>query len=105
MLVYEVVDEFPRVLILKGFLIYSCLVEELLEVWVHILKVKPMVRVPAHMADVLEVGWHPYVFLLEYFLSPLLSPSLLLPAQHSEGLQRSGSTDAVERLLGCWGAL
>ena len=72
MLVDEVVDEVPSVLVLQGSLVYSSLVEKLLQIGINIFQVKSVVGVPANMTDVLEVGGQPDIFLLYLPLRGLL---------------------------------
>ena len=73
MLVNEVVDKVPGVLVLQGFLIYSSFVEKLLQIWINIFQIKAMVWIPANVADVLEIAGHANVFLLELPLFHLLA--------------------------------
>ena len=72
MLVNEVVDEVPGVLVLQGSLVHSSLVEKLLQIGINIFQVKSVVGVPADMTDVLEVGWKSNIFLLYLSFSSLL---------------------------------
>ena len=65
MFIDEVIDEIAGVLVLERFLIYACLLEELLEVGIDVLQVKAMIWVPAYVADVLEVGGHSNVFFVQ----------------------------------------
>ena len=65
MFVDEVINEITRVFVLKRFLIDTCLLEELLEIWVDILQVKAMIGVPANVTDVLEIGRHANIFLVQ----------------------------------------
>ena len=96
MFVNEVINEISRVFILKRLLVHSRFLEEFLQVWIHVLQVEAMIRIPAHVADVLEVGRHPDVLLLERFprSSFLDTGSKLLPSQHLD-LDRSGSTHSA----------
>ena len=71
-LVNEVVDEVPGVLVLQGSLVHSSLVEKLLQIRINIFQVKSVVRVPANMADVLEVGGKSNIFFFYLSLSRLL---------------------------------
>ena len=57
MLVNEVIDKISCVFILQGSFIYSSLVEKLLQIRIYILKVETMVRIPAYVANMLEVCW------------------------------------------------
>ena len=76
MFVNEVVDEFPCVVVQKSGLVYSGPLEELLEIGVNIFEIESMVRIPAYMADVLEVGRHSNVVLCQFLLVPLLTPHI-----------------------------
>ena len=90
MLVNEVVDEVPGVLVLQGFLIYSSFVEKLLQIWINIFQIKAMVWIPANVADVLEIAGHANVFLLELPLLHLLARlTSLVPSVDLHGLKRS----------------
>ena len=55
-LVNEIINEVSSVFILESSLINSCLLEESLQVWINIVKIKSMVGIPSYMTDVLEVG-------------------------------------------------
>ena len=55
-LVNEIINEVSSVFILESFLINSCLLEESLQVWINIVKIKSMVGVPSYVTDMLEVG-------------------------------------------------
>ena len=55
-LVNEIINEVSSVFILESSLINSCLLEESLQVWINIVKIKSMVGVPSYVTDVLEVG-------------------------------------------------
>ena len=55
-LVNEIINEVSSVFILESFLINSCLLEESLQVWINIVKIKSMVGIPSYVTDVLEVG-------------------------------------------------
>ena len=65
MFVDEVINEITGVFVLKGFLIDTRLLEELLEIRVDVLQVKAMIGVPANVTDVLEVGRHSNIFLVQ----------------------------------------
>ena len=55
-LVNEIINEVSSVFILESSLINSCLLEESLQVWINIVKIKSMVGIPSYVTDVLEVG-------------------------------------------------
>ena len=65
MFVDEVINEISGVFVLQRFLVDTCLLEELLEIWVDILQVKTMIGVPANVTDVLEICRHANVFLVQ----------------------------------------
>ena len=65
MFVDEVVNEITGVFVLKCFLIDTCLLEKLLEIRVDVLQVKAVIGVPANVTDVLEVGRHSNIFLVQ----------------------------------------
>ena len=65
MFVDEVINEISGVFVLQRFLVDTCLLEELLEIWVDILQVKTMIGVPANVTDVLEIGRHANIFLVQ----------------------------------------
>ena len=70
----KVVDKVPRLLVLQLRLRHARLGEEFVQLGVDVLQVEALVRVPAHVADVLEVGGQRDVFL------PQLNPGRLLLA-------------------------
>lgn len=73
-LVYKIIDEVSRVLVLQRLLVHPRLLEEPLQVGVHILQIESPVRIPAHVADVLKVRRPPDVlFPQSLFLVPLSS--------------------------------
>lgn len=73
MLVYEVVDEGPGLLILQLLFADAGPDEELPQLGLqHILQLEPPVRVPPHVADVLEVGRQRNVRFLQLALLTLL---------------------------------
>jgi len=99
MFVNEVVNEVPGVFVLKRLLVDAGLVEELLQIWVDILKVKTMVGVPANVTDVLEICWHANVLLVQPLLASLVQPALVLVLGDG-GLQRGASTQTIQGLGG-----
>ena len=82
MFVNEVVNEVPGVFVLKRLLVDTCLVEELLQIWVDILEVKTMVGVPANVTDVLEICWHANVLLVQPGQQEFNLPRTLLWVMH-----------------------
>jgi len=97
MFVDEVINEITRVFVLKRFLIDTCLLEELLEIWVDILQVKAMIGVPANVTDVLEIGRHANIFLVQPFLPSFVDPALVLVLGDA-GLQSGSSTQTIQGL-------
>lgn len=73
MFIYEVIDEVPCVLVLQGLFINTSFVKKLLEVGINIFQVKPVIRIPPNMADVLKIGGHANVLLLQLLLVHLLT--------------------------------
>ena len=65
MLVDEIINEIPGIFVLKCFLVDTCLLEELFQIWVDILQIKAMIGVPANVTDVLEIGRHANIFLVQ----------------------------------------
>jgi len=97
MFVDEVINEITRVFVLKRFLIDTCLLEELLEIWVDILQVKAMIGVPANVTDVLEIGRHANIFLVQPFLPSFVNPALVLVLGDAS-LQSRASTQTIQGL-------
>ena len=90
-LVNEVVDEVPGVLVLEGSLVHASLVEKLLQIGINILQIKSMIRIPADVANVLEVGRKPDVFFLNLPLRSFLGPEIVSNRVGQAGILRGNS--------------
>jgi len=97
MFVDEVVNEITGVFVLKCFLIDTCLLEKLLEIRVDVLQVKAVIGVPANVTDVLEVGRHSNIFLVQPFLPSFVYPALVLVLGDAR-LQSGAPTQTIQGL-------
>merc|ERR1719209_1427151 len=97
MLVDEIINEIPGIFVLKRFLVDTCLLEELFQIWVDILQIKAMIGVPANVTDVLEIGRHANIFLVQPFLPSFVDPALVLVLGDAS-LQSRASTQTIQGL-------